>query len=63
LAVISFKRAVLRGSWGVLYRVHELRLAADYLATPVPLEKAKQAMDEAAAFVAAIRELLNPPMG
>jgi uncharacterized protein (UPF0332 family) len=42
-----------------LNRVHELRLTADYLSTPVPLEKAKQAIEEAATFVAAIRELLD----
>jgi uncharacterized protein (UPF0332 family) len=44
-----------------LNRVHELRLTADYLATPVPLDKARQAIEEAAAFVTAIRELLNTP--
>jgi uncharacterized protein (UPF0332 family) len=42
-----------------LIGVHELRLTADYLSTPVPLEKAKQAIEEAATFVAAIRELLD----
>lgn len=46
---------------GSLNRVHELRLTADYLAGPVPLEKAHQAIDEAATFIAAIRELLARP--
>jgi uncharacterized protein (UPF0332 family) len=46
-----------------LNRVHELRLTADYLAEPVPLDKAKQAIDEAVAFVAAIRELIVLPTG
>ena len=41
-----------------LNRIHELRLTADYLAAPVPLDKARQAIEEAAAFVAAIRRLL-----
>jgi uncharacterized protein (UPF0332 family) len=44
-----------------LNRVHELRLSADYLASPVPLDKAGQAITEAATFVAAIRDLLNLP--
>jgi uncharacterized protein (UPF0332 family) len=46
-----------------LNRIHELRLTADYLAMPVPLEKAGQAIEEAAAFVAAIRELVKLPTG
>jgi uncharacterized protein (UPF0332 family) len=44
-----------------LNRVHELRLTADYLSAPVPLEKARQAIDEAAAFIDGIRELLKRP--
>ena len=42
-------------------RIHELRLTADYLAAPVALDKAKQAIEEAEAFVAAIRALLDEP--
>jgi uncharacterized protein (UPF0332 family) len=42
-----------------LNRVHELRLTGDYLAEPVPLEKAKWAVQEADAFVAAIQMLLT----
>lgn len=42
-----------------LNRVHELRLTGDYLAEPIPLEKAKQAIAEAEAFVAAVRALLS----
>ena len=38
---------------------HEFRLTADYLAEPVPLEKAQLAIEEATAFVRTIRELLN----
>lgn len=41
-----------------LNRVHELRLTGDYLAEPVPLEKARWALQEADAFVASIRQLL-----
>ncbi len=41
--------------------VQELRLTGDYLAEPVPLEKAKWAIDEADRFVAAIRRLLAVP--
>jgi uncharacterized protein len=44
-----------------LNRVHELRLTADYLAEPVPLGKARQAIDEAATFIASIRQLLGRP--
>jgi len=46
-----------------LNRVHELRLTADYITAPVPLDKARQAIEEAARFVAVIRELLRPPAG
>ena len=44
-----------------LNRVQELRLTADYLAEPVPLDKAKWAIDEADIFVAAIAALLIQP--
>ena len=39
-------------------RLHELRMTADYLAEPVPLERAKQAIDEADVFVSSIQDLL-----
>jgi uncharacterized protein (UPF0332 family) len=42
-----------------LNRIHELRLTADYLAEPVPLDKARQVIEEAATFVAAIRKLME----
>jgi len=45
-------------------RVQELRLTADYLAEPVPLDKAKWAIEEADRFVAAVSALLlqsKPP--
>ena len=42
-----------------LNRVQELRLTGDYLAEPVPLERAKWAVQEAEAFVAAVRHLLT----
>jgi uncharacterized protein (UPF0332 family) len=42
-----------------LNRVHELRLTADYLAEPVPSDKAKWAIEEAQTFVAAIHDLLD----
>jgi uncharacterized protein (UPF0332 family) len=42
-------------------RIHELRLTADYLAEPVPLDKARRAIDEAATFFAAVRSLLDRP--
>jgi uncharacterized protein (UPF0332 family) len=42
-------------------RVQELRLAADYLAEPVPLDKAKWAIQEADRFVIAISGLLLQP--
>jgi uncharacterized protein (UPF0332 family) len=42
-------------------RVQELRLTADYLTEPVPLDKAKWAIQEAGRFVAAISELLLQP--
>jgi uncharacterized protein (UPF0332 family) len=44
-----------------LNRVQELRLTADYLAGPVPLEKAQWAIGEAGRFIAAISELLLEP--
>lgn len=42
---------------------HEFRLTADYLAEPVPADKAAQATEEAATFVAAIRDLVKLPAG
>ncbi len=42
-------------------RVQELRLTADYLAEPVPLDKAKAAIEEAATFVATIQQLVSTP--
>ena len=44
-----------------LSRVQELRLTADYLAEPVPLDKAKWAIEEADGFVAAVSALLLQP--
>jgi uncharacterized protein (UPF0332 family) len=44
-----------------LNRVHELRLTGDYLAEPVPLEKARWAVQEADTFVSAIQQLLTQP--
>jgi uncharacterized protein (UPF0332 family) len=44
-----------------LNRVQELRLTADYLAEPVPLDKATWAIEEADGFVAAISALLLQP--
>ena len=44
-----------------LNRIHELRLTADYLSEPVSLDKARRAIEEAEAFVAAIRVLLDRP--
>jgi uncharacterized protein (UPF0332 family) len=44
-----------------LNRVQELRLTADYLAEPVPLDKAKWAIEEADSFVAAVAVLLLQP--
>jgi uncharacterized protein (UPF0332 family) len=44
-----------------LNRVQELRLTGDYLADPVPLEKARWAVQEADTFVTAIRKLLTQP--
>jgi uncharacterized protein (UPF0332 family) len=44
-----------------LNRVQELRLTGDYLAEPVPLDKAGWAVQEAEAFVAAIQQLLTEP--
>ena len=41
-----------------LNRMHELRLTADYLAEPVPLDKAGRAIDEAEIFVQEIGRLL-----
>ena len=42
-----------------LNRVQELRLTGDYLAEPVPLERARWAVQEADAFVAAVPHLLT----
>jgi uncharacterized protein (UPF0332 family) len=42
-------------------RVQELRLAGDYLAEPVPLEKAEWAILEADTFIAGVRQLLVQP--
>jgi uncharacterized protein (UPF0332 family) len=42
-----------------LNRIHELRLTADYLAGPVPLDKAGGAIEEAETFVLQIEELLT----
>ena len=44
-----------------LNRVQELRLTADYLAEPVPFDKAKWAIEEADGFVAAVAALLLQP--
>jgi uncharacterized protein (UPF0332 family) len=44
-----------------LNRVQELRLTADYLAEPVPLDKAKWAIEQADGFVAAVSALLRQP--
>jgi uncharacterized protein (UPF0332 family) len=44
-----------------LNRVQELRLTADYLAEPVPLDKAKWAIEEADIFVTGIQQLLAEP--
>jgi uncharacterized protein (UPF0332 family) len=44
-----------------LNRVQELRLTADYLAEPMPLDKATLAIEEADGFVAAISALLLQP--
>ena len=44
-----------------LNRVQELRLIADYLAEPVPLDKATWAIEEADGFVAAVSALLLQP--
>ena len=42
-------------------RIQELRLAGDYLTIPVPMDKARSAVQEAAAFVDAIQSLLRTP--
>jgi uncharacterized protein (UPF0332 family) len=42
-----------------LNRIEDLRLTADYLAEPVPHEKAERAVKEAEAFAEAIRALLS----
>lgn len=42
-----------------LNRVRELRFTGDYLAEPVPLENARWAVQEADAFVVAVRQLLT----
>lgn len=44
-----------------LNRVQELRLTGDYMASPVPLEKARWAVQEADTFVAGIERLLTQP--
>jgi uncharacterized protein (UPF0332 family) len=44
-----------------LNRVQELRLIGDYLAEPVPLEKARWAVQEADTFVVGIQRLLTQP--
>jgi uncharacterized protein (UPF0332 family) len=44
-----------------LNRVQELRLTADYLAEPVPLDKATWAIEEADGLVAAVSTLLLQP--
>ena len=44
-----------------LNRFQELRLIADYLAEPVPADKARWAKEEAGKFVAAVRALLAQP--
>ncbi len=44
-----------------LNRVHELRLTGDYLAAPVPTDKAEWAVQEAEGFVAGVRHLLTKP--
>ena len=44
-----------------LNRVQELRLTGDYLAEPVPLEKARWAVQEADTFVTAVQRLLTQP--
>lgn len=44
-----------------LNRVRELRLTADSLAEPVPLDKAKWAIEEADGFVVAVSALLLQP--
>jgi uncharacterized protein (UPF0332 family) len=46
-----------------LNRVQELRLTADYLAEPVPPEKAKWAVGEADTFVASVQRLLAQRKG
>ena len=46
-----------------LNRVHELRLTGDYLAEPVPLERARWAVQEADTFVTAVQRLLSQPTG
>ncbi len=40
-------------------RIQELRLTGDYLPIPVPLDNARSAVQEAAAFVGAIQVLLT----
>jgi uncharacterized protein (UPF0332 family) len=42
-------------------RIQELRLTGDYLTIPVPLDNARSAVQEAAAFVDAIQFLLTTP--
>ena len=43
-------------------RVQDLRLTADYLAEPVPVDKAQWAIGEAETFVAGVCELLVEPI-
>ena len=44
-----------------LNRVQELRLTGDYLAAPVPADKAERAVQEPETFVAAVRQLMAKP--
>jgi uncharacterized protein (UPF0332 family) len=44
-----------------LNRVQELQLTGDYLAAPVPTDKAEWAVREAETFVAAVRHILAKP--
>jgi len=42
-------------------RIHELRLTADYLAEPIPLNKAEREIEEAETFVRQVQAFLNNP--
>ena len=44
-----------------LNRAQELRLTSDYLAGPVPIDKAEWAVQEAEAFLEGVRRLLTQP--